>query len=222
MRLAPRSKFSADAAILSNVGPASVCQEFASTETTHRRFIVETKRAVERALKGEGPTLIEANTYRHGGHHVNDPGFYMDQEVLAEWKARDPVQIMSAKLKESEAQKIETRWTQEIDAAVEFAKNSPEPSVEEFLARIRIIHPGRSYQNRTDPYLWISSNATGEHMAEIMYREALNKALFEEMEKIPTVFIMGENIGERGGSYKVTEGLLDIFGPGRVIDTPLC
>ena len=58
-------------------------------------------------------------------------------------------------------------------------------------------------------------------MAEIMYRDALRQALFEEMEKDPTVFIMGEGIGERGGSYKVTEGLLAEFGPGRVMDTPL-
>jgi len=49
-------------------------------------------------------------------------------------------------------------------------------------------------------------------MAELMYREALNRALFEEMERDPLVFIMGETIGERGGSYKVTEGLLRRFG----------
>ena len=58
-------------------------------------------------------------------------------------------------------------------------------------------------------------------MAEMMYREALNRALIEEMERDPLVFVMGEGIAERGGSYKVTEGLLKKFGPERVIDTPL-
>jgi pyruvate dehydrogenase E1 component beta subunit len=58
-------------------------------------------------------------------------------------------------------------------------------------------------------------------MAEIMYRDALNRALFEEMRKDPLIFIMGENIGWRGGSYKVTEGLMNEFGPERVIDTPI-
>ena len=53
------------------------------------------------------------------------------------------------------------------------------------------------------------------------YREALRAALLEEMETDETVFCVGEGIGERGGSYKVTEGLLAKFGPGRVIDTPL-
>jgi pyruvate dehydrogenase E1 component beta subunit len=58
-------------------------------------------------------------------------------------------------------------------------------------------------------------------MVELMYREALNRALFEEMERDPLVFVMGETIGERGGSYKVTEGLLKRFGPRRVVDMPI-
>lgn len=58
-------------------------------------------------------------------------------------------------------------------------------------------------------------------MAELMYREALNRALLEEMHRDPLVFVMGVGIAERGGSYKVTEGLLEEFGPERVIDTPI-
>jgi pyruvate dehydrogenase E1 component beta subunit len=53
------------------------------------------------------------------------------------------------------------------------------------------------------------------------YREALRAALLEEMERDEAVFVLGEGIGERGGSYKVTEGLIAKFGAGRVIDTPL-
>jgi len=58
-------------------------------------------------------------------------------------------------------------------------------------------------------------------MAELMYREALNQALFEEMRRDPLVFTMGEGIAERGGSYKVTVGLLEEFGPDRILDTPI-
>jgi len=54
-----------------------------------------------------------------------------------------------------------------------------------------------------------------------MYREALNEALQEEMENDSAVFLMGEGIAERGGSYKVTVGLLDKFGKERVIDMPI-
>ncbi|MBN1290361.1 MAG: alpha-ketoacid dehydrogenase subunit beta [Candidatus Latescibacteria bacterium] len=54
-----------------------------------------------------------------------------------------------------------------------------------------------------------------------MYREALNEALREEMRRDPSVFVMGVGIAERGGSYKVTAGLLEEFGGKRVIDTPI-
>jgi pyruvate dehydrogenase E1 component beta subunit len=58
-------------------------------------------------------------------------------------------------------------------------------------------------------------------MPKMKYREALRAALWEEMERDPSVFCIGEGIGERGGSYKVTEGLIAEFGPQRVLDTPL-
>ena len=58
-------------------------------------------------------------------------------------------------------------------------------------------------------------------MALMKYREALNEALREEMERDPLVFLMGEGIGEKGGSYKVTDKLLTQFGRKRVIDTPI-
>jgi pyruvate/2-oxoglutarate/acetoin dehydrogenase E1 component len=55
----------------------------------------------------------------------------------------------------------------------------------------------------------------------LMYRDALNEALREEMQRDQTVFLMGEGIAERGGSYKVTVGLFEEFGSRRVIDTPI-
>ena len=58
-------------------------------------------------------------------------------------------------------------------------------------------------------------------MTKMKYREALRAALQEEMERDETVFCVGEGIGDRGGSYKVTEGLITQFGRDRVIDTPL-
>jgi pyruvate dehydrogenase E1 component beta subunit len=56
---------------------------------------------------------------------------------------------------------------------------------------------------------------------EITYRQALNEALAEEIERDPNVFLMGEEVAEYNGAYKVSQGLLDRFGPGRIIDTPI-
>ena len=58
-------------------------------------------------------------------------------------------------------------------------------------------------------------------MAVMTYRDALNVALREEMKRDPRVFIMGEEVGLYEGAYKVTQGLLKEFGPGRVVDTPI-
>src|SRR6202011_5730412 len=55
----------------------------------------------------------------------------------------------------------------------------------------------------------------------LSYREALNQAMSEEMEKDPTVFLMGEEVGHYQGAYKVSQGLLQKFGERRVIDTPI-
>ncbi len=62
---------------------------------------------------------------------------------------------------------------------------------------------------------------TDTRMRELMVREALNEALCEELTRDERVFIMGEGIAQRGGSFKVTVGLLDKFGPKRIIDTPI-
>jgi len=59
-------------------------------------------------------------------------------------------------------------------------------------------------------------------MAEITYLEAIREALWEEMERDPTVFLIGEDIGTYGGAFKLTKGFLDRFGKDRVIDTPIC
>jgi 2-oxoisovalerate dehydrogenase E1 component beta subunit len=58
-------------------------------------------------------------------------------------------------------------------------------------------------------------------MMEVTYLKAINQALHEEMRRDDNVFVMGEDVGELGGAFKVTEGLLDAFGEDRVIDTPI-
>src|SRR6185436_17923431 len=58
-------------------------------------------------------------------------------------------------------------------------------------------------------------------MPRLSYREALNQAMSEEMERDPTVFLMGEEVGHYQGAYKVSQGMLAKFGEKRVVDTPI-
>jgi pyruvate dehydrogenase E1 component alpha subunit len=98
-----------------------------------------TQRAVERARKGEGPTLIECKTYRHKGHSRVDPAKYRPKEEVEEWLAKDPIKRFKEKLlqtntlTESEIQQIEKEVSDEIEEAVKFAMESPYPAPEEAL-----------------------------------------------------------------------------------------
>ena len=102
----------------------------------------KTKEAIEACRKGKGPVMIEAKTYRHGGHHVNDPGLYMPKDRLEYYKSKDPVDIgrkyllEKTKCTEQETAAIEQQARQAMEEAIEFAKNSPEPSVEKFLEEV--------------------------------------------------------------------------------------
>jgi acetoin:2,6-dichlorophenolindophenol oxidoreductase subunit alpha len=92
---------------------------------------------IRRARAGEGPSLVEFKTYRHSGHHVNDPGAYMPQEELAYWKAKDPVDILKKRLLEmgvskTEIEAIEAQVEKEMQEGVEFALQSPQLTWEEF------------------------------------------------------------------------------------------
>lgn len=96
------------------------------------------KRAVDRARKGEGPTFIEALTYRYHGHHVGDiKSTYRTMEEVEEWKQKDPIAKLKSMLleedlaSEEELEAIEQEIESAVEESVEFGKNSPLPSVEE-------------------------------------------------------------------------------------------
>ncbi|MEM3627197.1 MAG: pyruvate dehydrogenase (acetyl-transferring) E1 component subunit alpha [Candidatus Bathyarchaeia archaeon] len=95
--------------------------------------------AVERARKGEGPTLLECKTYRHKGHSRVDPAKYRPREEVEAWLARDPIKRFGERLlqmqilTEADFQKIKGEVTAEVDEAVKFAMESPYPNPEEAL-----------------------------------------------------------------------------------------
>jgi pyruvate dehydrogenase E1 component alpha subunit len=96
---------------------------------------------LQRARKGEGPTLLECVTYRGGGHHVNDPGLYMPEEEVQAWKGRDPLTVLEthliqAGIDQTVIDTIEAEIEALMEQAVQFALESPPPSVDEFLVEL--------------------------------------------------------------------------------------
>jgi pyruvate dehydrogenase E1 component alpha subunit len=91
--------------------------------------------ALEKARSGGGPSLIEAQTYRHGGHSRADPGKYRPDEEVAAWKARDPVVAYRKRLLDdgvdaAAIDAIDAEQSARVDAAEETARNSGPPSLD--------------------------------------------------------------------------------------------
>jgi len=91
--------------------------------------------AMDRSRAGDGPSLIEAVTYRHGGHSRADPGTYRPEDEVAAWKARDPIPAQRARLiadgvAESDLDAIDDAVRAQVVAAEAEARAAPEPSVE--------------------------------------------------------------------------------------------
>ena len=97
------------------------------------------RKAVEKARKGQGPTLIECKTYRRGGHSRTDGCLYRDKEEEKEWLAKDPIVKMrdtllgSGVLSQTKVEEIDEKVEKEIDQAVEYAQGAPSPSPEDAL-----------------------------------------------------------------------------------------
>jgi len=101
------------------------------------------REAIAKCRKGEGPILIVGNTYRTVGHHMGDPGTsYRSKEEIEEWKKKDPIKRLRQQLvqnktaTDAELDEIENNVLRELDEAVKFAQESPEPAPEEALEDI--------------------------------------------------------------------------------------
>ena len=180
-----------------------------------------TRTAVARARAGEGPTLIEAKTYRVVGHHEGDPltGVYRSQDELDAWKARDPIQAfrrrLTGDLKAATAaalDAIDARVQAVVADAIEFARQSPEPDPSTAFAHC--------WSESINPPL---PAAPPDQPTQVQgWLDAVRDGIAEEMRRDPHLLYFGEGIGERGGSFAHTKGLWQEFGAGRVIDTPIC
>jgi TPP-dependent pyruvate/acetoin dehydrogenase alpha subunit len=97
---------------------------------------------VERARRGEGPAYLVCNTYRFHGHHAGDPLNYREKEEVERWRLQDPIEkarkiaIESGAMTEAEIADLEQRIEAQIEEAVEFAKNSPDPTVDQLMTDI--------------------------------------------------------------------------------------
>ena len=99
------------------------------------------RETLERARRGEGPSLVEALTYRHKGHSRADPGKYRPDEEVEEWMARDPITIYRTRLEEAGVEgaaldRIEAEARAEVDDATHQTRNAPPPPPETMMTEL--------------------------------------------------------------------------------------
>ena len=176
-------------------------------------------KAAARAREGNGPTLIEARTYRTVGHHEGEPlaGTYRTREEVDQWKRKCPILRLGRRLTrtgaagKTELEALEAQVESRIDQAEKFALDSPMPAestVHDSVWGPLIEAPeGQPPRPETRRQGWL---------------EATRDAIASEMRRSPNLIYFGEGIGQRGGSFAHTKGMWEEFGGDRMIDTPIC
>jgi 2-oxoisovalerate dehydrogenase E1 component len=178
------------------------------------------REAIARARSGEGATLIECKTYRTRPHAEGMGDFmYRTREQVEEWKRKCPIASLRGRLlnefgvDEPTLQGIESEIQSLVAESRAFAESSPLPdsstAAMNVYAPVRKVAPCTRLIEGKDP----SRNIT--------FTQATHEALAEEMAVNPSIFVMGEGIGVRGGNFKTTAGLYDLYGPVRLCDTPI-
>ncbi len=169
---------------------------------------------VDEVRAGQGPTIVEATTYRWHGHYEGDPERYRDAAELEAWKARDPLVVHAARLAEAgvgeeELSALADSVSRQLDEAVEAARALAEPeatSLHDHVVRPRPVHPEPA--------------PPAEDAPVFRTMDAVHDALQVEMATDPRVFVAGIDVGEGGNVFGLLRGLRDEFGD-RVRDTPI-
>jgi 2-oxoisovalerate dehydrogenase E1 component len=176
------------------------------------------KTFAEDMRKNPHPILIEAITFRMGGHEESSGTKYVPKNLIENWKKLDPVdnyehflekeKIINQKTINELREKIKV----EIDKEWEFAVKNEEPIPDE----------KNEYKDVYAPFKQRVVDSKNVNKTNKRFIDALHDGLLESMRKYPQLIIMGQDVGEYGGVFKVTEGFLKEFGKERVRNTPLC
>lgn len=184
------------------------------------------EKAVDRARKGDGPSLIEAKTYRYFGHSHSDPRTYRTKEEEQAYKNRDPIKVLNEEMKavglisDEEFEGMNLAVKAKMKAAMEYSDASldVDPAELETDVFAPSVFTVKDVENEA---VLREKVKTDTSMREISYADAIVEALREEMKRDERVFLMGEDVGLYGGAYGASRGLFEEFGQWRVIDTPI-
>ena len=163
------------------------------------------------------PVLLEFKTFRMRGHEEASGTKYVPQELMDEWAAKDPLENFAAFLRNENllTEEDNTRFKEEIIS--EINENLDLAFSEEVIVADTATETNDLYESFE--YKEVSPNNETE---EIRLVDAISQGLKQSMQRHDNLVIMGQDIAEYGGVFKITDGFIDEFGKDRVRNTPIC
>ena len=176
------------------------------------------KTLAESIRQNPRPVLIEAMTFRMRGHEEASGTKYVPQEMFDTWSKLDPVENFETYLLQENIldEKIIADYhkeiKKEIEQALEFADAESFP----------VANAENELKDMYAHFNQVVKEPSLSEAHEKRYINAISEALMQSMERYPELVLMGQDIAEYGGVFKVTEGFVEKFGKDRVRNTPLC
>lgn len=173
------------------------------------------KNARKKIIATSKPMILEMKTFRMRGHEEASGTAYVPKELFEEWEKKDPIKQLETilqndfSLKESDLKKLRTLASSSVDEAIERALACPTPTID-------TINPQTDVLAAFD-----FKPTTSEANTEKRYVDALTTGLKQAFEEDDSVLMMGQDIAEYGGVFKVSQGFLEKFGKDRIRNTPI-
>ena len=166
------------------------------------------------------PVLLECMTFRMRGHKEASGIKYVPKDLLEQWSLKDPILnyekflLENHILSEQDVQKIKSEAKTSIEQGVDAIYDEQEV-VADSQKELKDVYAPFHYEQ-------IQKDEITEPNSEIRMIDAIAQGMNQAMEKHPNLILMGQDIAEYGGVFKITEGLVEKFGKARVRNTPLC
>jgi 2-oxoisovalerate dehydrogenase E1 component len=174
--------------------------------------------AAEQLSQNPRPILIEALTFRMRGHEEASGTKYVPKELFEQWADKDPVENYEKFLFEegvlSHKQIVDYRTAikEEIDRGLRYADDEAFPAA----------NTSQELQDMYMPFVQKLTNPGTRIKSRKRYIDAISDALRQSMDRYSDLILMGQDIAEYGGVFKITEGFVQKYGKARVRNTPLC
>lgn len=190
--------------------------------------VYETIKGVrEYCINNQKPYLIECVTFRMRGHEEASGVKYVPKELMEAWSRKDPIKnyeqylVSEGVINEMQVAEIKNEIKDQIEQDLAKAME-PTPfaiSVEDEMADV--FAPSLETNVQVYQDVFANRDSIGPFQQK-RFIEAISDALMQTMERYPEMVIMGQDIAEYGGAFKVTEGFVEKFGKQRVRNTPIC